>query len=170
MKKQTNIFAIITVVLAGLGMIANLVEMLIKLLSKRGFAFGYRLNSSEIVTIVVIIILLVAIPDLIRRAIQIVFGLLTRNPKPEDKTVLNWLCIALVVAIPIIDTLINLVLPNFLMRTLRFDSMIYSAYNVARSGAFAGLCNSLANTALILASAFAISEKKLGYKDNYVED
>lgn len=159
MKKLANIFSIITIILGGLGIIVNLIEMICHLFGRRG-GLNYIRGGEYIITLIVLVIFLTAIPDLIKRAIQIIFGLITRNPQGGQKTVLNWLAVAIVIVLPIIGTIAYSFMAEFCMRTLSIDGSVYSAFQRASSAPLATIINTLASYSLVIASIFAISEKK----------
>lgn len=165
MKKQANIFAIVSIACAVLGLLLKGIIGLVRQFTTFRFQWSY-LDSADIIVSVVIILFFTVIPAIIVTALQIVFAIFALKASVGKKSIVNWIALIAMLIAPIITTLFKPLVSLLICEVLQLDSYIYAVYS-ASGDMISPILINIASFTLIAANAFAIAEKKLGLPEQF---
>lgn len=167
MKKQANIFAIVSIACAALGLILKYGLALFNQFTKVNY-FWKMLDSSDIIVTIVVLVFCMIVPALIVAVVQILFSIFAFKASLGKKSFVNWIAIIVqMFAAPILSLVFSAGIPMLILNILTLDTDIYTIYNSACATPLANAFITIAGYTVVAANAFAIAEKKLGLPEKF---
>ncbi len=161
MKKQALIFGIISIVASVLAFLSQIV---LGFFSEINHCAGSwkDLEVSEIIAVIVILLFCTLVPAIVKAAIQIILAILALKPKAGKNAVLNYIAIFYGALIyPIVDYAFYKLIYGILDK-LNFSADVLIIYMHSYGAPLTNILSAIAISFLVISSAFAIAEKKLG--------